>query len=126
MKKILRILGILVLSIIILLLILVAYIKIALPNVGPAPEMTIEKTEARIQRGNYLAKSVMACMDCHSKRDLTQFTMPLVPSTLGQGGERFDQTMGFPGVFSFRSTLDRPVTRSTSLRPTRSWRISSS
>ena len=99
MKKILRILGILVLSIIIILLILIAYIKIALPNVGPAPQMTIERTEARIKRGNYLAKSVMACMDCHSKRDLTQFTMPLVPSTLGQGGERFDQTMGFPGVF---------------------------
>ena len=76
MKKILRILGILVLSIIIILLILIAYIKIALPNVGPAPQMTIERTEARIKRGNYLAKSVMACMDCHSQRDLAVHHAP--------------------------------------------------
>ena len=28
-----------------------------------------------------------------------QFSMPMVLSTRGQGGERFDQTMGFPGVY---------------------------
>jgi hypothetical protein len=99
MKKLLKVLGILVLSILLILIIIVAYIKIALPDVGPAPQMTIEKTPARMARGTYLAKSVMVCMDCHSKRDLTQFTMPLIPSSLGQGGGRFDKTMGFPGVF---------------------------
>jgi mono/diheme cytochrome c family protein len=99
MKKLLKILGILVLSILGILLIIISYIKIALPNVGPAPQMTIERTPERIARGNYLAKSVMACMDCHSKRDITQFTMPLIASSLGEGGERFDQTLGFPGIF---------------------------
>src|SRR5664279_2161114 len=99
MKKFLKFLGILVLSVIGLLLIVIAYIKIALPNVGAAPLMTIEKTPERIARGNYLARSVMACMDCHSKRNVSQFTMPLIPSSLGEGGERFDQTLGFPGVF---------------------------
>jgi mono/diheme cytochrome c family protein len=99
MKKFLKIFGILVLSVVVLLVIAIAYVKIALPNVGPAPQMTIEKTPERIARGNYLARSVMACMDCHSKRNITQFTMPLIPSSLGEGGERFDQTMGFPGVF---------------------------
>src|SRR5450755_229925 len=99
MKKALKVLGILFLSIIVILLIIIAYIKIALPNVGPAPQLTIEKSAAIIARGNYLAKSVMACMDCHSKRDTTQFSMPLIPSSLGEGGERFDQTMGFPGIY---------------------------
>jgi hypothetical protein len=99
MKKFLKVLGILVLSILVVILIGVAYIKIALPNVGPAPQMTIEKTPERIKRGNYLAKSVMACMDCHSERDPSQFTMPMIPSSIGSGGERFDQSMGFPGIF---------------------------
>src|SRR5450432_1636328 len=99
MKKFLKVLGILVLSIIGILLIIIAYIKLALPNVGPAPQITIEKTPAVMDRGSYLAKSVMACMDCHSKRDPTQFSMPLIPSTLGEGGEKFDQNMGFPGIF---------------------------
>ncbi len=84
-----------------LLAIIVAYIKIALPNVGPAPQMTVEKTPERIKRGAYLAKSVMICMDCHSKRDPVQFSMPMEYTTMGEGGERFDQTMGFPGVYLF-------------------------
>ena len=56
MKKILRILGILVLSVIVILLIIIAYIKIALPNVGPAPEMTIEKTRGQDQTGKLSGK----------------------------------------------------------------------
>jgi hypothetical protein len=99
MKKFLKVLGIIVLSLLLILVIIVAYIKIALPDVGPPPQLTIEKTPERIARGNYLAKSIMACMDCHSTRDITQFTMPLIPASLGGGGERFDQTMGFPGIF---------------------------
>lgn len=99
MKKLLKVLGILVLSILLILIIIIAYIKIALPDVGPAPQITVEKTAAKVERGAYLAKTVMSCMDCHSQRDITQFSLPLVPSTLGRGGERFDQSMGFPGIF---------------------------
>ncbi len=99
MKKLLKVFVILLLSVVVLLILIVAYIKIALPNVGPARDLKIEKTAARIARGNYLAKSVMACMDCHSARNPTEFTMPLIPASLGEGGERFDQSMGFPGVY---------------------------
>jgi len=99
MKKLLKVLGILVLSILLILIIIVGYIKIALPNVGPAPQISVEKSSARIERGAYLAKSVMSCMDCHSKRDTTQYSMPMDPSTMGRGGERFDQSEGFPGIF---------------------------
>jgi len=99
MKKFLKILGILVVSILCLLLIIIAYIKIALPNVGPAEQMTIEKTPERLARGSYLAHGVMVCLDCHSKRNATEFAMPMDESTTGQGGQRFDQTMGFPGIY---------------------------
>jgi hypothetical protein len=99
MKKFLKVLGILVLCLIILVSAVIGYIKIAMPNVGPAPVMAIEKTPERLKRGEYLARGIMACMDCHSQRNLDQFTMPLIPSTLGSGGERFDQSMGFPGIF---------------------------
>jgi hypothetical protein len=99
MKKLLKILGVILVSILGILLIIIAYIKLALPNLGPAPQITIEKTAAVLDRGTYLATSVMACMDCHSKREPTQFSMPLIPSTLGEGGEKFDQSMGFPGTF---------------------------
>jgi hypothetical protein len=99
MKTTLKVLGILLLSLLVILLVILSYIKIALPNVGPAPEMTIERTSARLERGAYLAKSVMVCMDCHSKRIPGQFSLPMDFSTLGQGGERFDQSQGFPGVY---------------------------
>ncbi|MDQ5929465.1 MAG: hypothetical protein QG594_1244 [Bacteroidota bacterium] len=79
--------------------ILFLYIGFALPDVGEAPYLKIDKTEARIKRGEYLANSVSVCMDCHSTRDWSQFSGPLVPGTLGKGGEVFNQKMGFPGAF---------------------------
>lgn len=78
---------------------LLLYVSFALPNVGDAPYIKIDKTEARIKRGEYLANSVSVCMDCHSTRDWTQFSGPLVLGTLGKGGEIFDQKFGFPGAF---------------------------
>lgn len=78
---------------------LAAYTKLALPNVGAAPEMTIERTPERVARGDYIANNVAVCMDCHSTRDWSYFAGPPVPGTLGKGGERFDQTFGFPGVY---------------------------
>jgi mono/diheme cytochrome c family protein len=67
--------------------------------VGQAPQIAVDNSSSNVERGRYLANSVMSCMDCHSKRDMTEYSMPMVPSTRGQGGERFDQTMGFPGIF---------------------------
>ena len=99
MKKILKVLGILMLSILLILLLIIAYIKIILPDVGPAPQMQVEPTTARLARGSYLANSVMACMDCHSKRNPAFFSLPMDEMTRGEGGQRFDQSMGFPGIF---------------------------
>lgn len=81
----------------------ISYIKFGLPDVGEAPDITIERTPERLERGTYLANHVALCMDCHATRDWSIFTAPPVPGTEGAGGERFDQTMGFPGVFYSRN-----------------------
>jgi len=78
---------------------LLAYVKTALPNVGDAPEMTIERTPERIERGRYLANYVMLCVDCHSTREWELFAGPLVTGTEGMGGDIFDQRFGFPGRY---------------------------
>ena len=67
---------------------LLAYVKTALPDVGEPETITIESREELIERGRYLANSVMVCMDCHSTRDWSKFSGPLVEGTLGQGGEQ--------------------------------------
>ncbi|HRH03948.1 MAG TPA: c-type cytochrome [Bacteroidia bacterium] len=96
MKKVLLILVIALVAIIGGLL---SYVKLLLPDVGPAPDIQVEITPARLKRGEYLANAVCVCMDCHSKRDWTKFSGPPVEGTFGQGGEVFNQDFGFPGSF---------------------------
>jgi len=76
-----------------------AYLKLALPNVGAPENLKIAITSERVSHGDYLANHVTLCMDCHSTRDWTKFSGPMIPGTNGKGGERFDEKMGFPGVF---------------------------
>ncbi|MEQ8583774.1 MAG: cytochrome c [Marinoscillum sp.] len=97
--KILKILGIIAAGIILLALFGITFIKTTMPDVGPPPTVSIEVTPERIARGAYLAHSVTVCMDCHSTRDWSKFSGPLVPGTLGKGGEVFNQDFGFPGTF---------------------------
>jgi len=98
-KKILKVIGYLLGFIVLAIAGILTYIKVALPNVGKAPDMKVELTPERIKRGEYLANHVTVCMDCHSTRDFSLFSGPLTPGTLGQGGEVFDQKFGFPGKF---------------------------
>ncbi|MBI1768365.1 MAG: cytochrome C [Bacteroidetes bacterium] len=113
MKKIFKILGIILTVIVVGIGALLTYVKAALPNVGKAEEITLEYTPQRIERGKYLANAVCACMDCHSKRDWSKFSGPLENGTLGQGGERFDQSVGLPGVFLSRNITPEGITRYT-------------
>jgi mono/diheme cytochrome c family protein len=99
MKKILKVLGIVVLVLLVFILAAATILKVVFPKVGEAPELTIQSTPEKIERGRYLANHVMVCIDCHSSRDWTAFSGPIVPGTFGKGSEVFDQTMGFPGVF---------------------------
>jgi len=82
----------------VLVISVIAYVKLGLPNV-PLREVTIDNSPDRIANGKYLANNVMVCMDCHSTRDWSRFSAPLVDGTLGKGGELFDQAMGFPGRY---------------------------
>jgi mono/diheme cytochrome c family protein len=75
------------------------YVKVALPNVGPPPDMKVAGTAAQIDRGSYLANGVMVCMQCHSQRDFSLFGAPSKPGTAGVGGEIHDQRLGFPGKY---------------------------
>lgn len=73
------------------------YLKVFLPDISEAPEIRIELTPERVERGRYLAHHVAVCMDCHSSRDWSQFAGPL-SGNLGGGGEKFGKEMGFPGT----------------------------
>lgn len=100
MKKGIKILAYFVTGLVILILVAVAYISIVLPNVGDASaDFKVEITEEKVAHGKYLANHVMVCVDCHSVRDFSLFSGPIVPGTESAGGEIFDQKMGFPGTF---------------------------
>lgn len=53
--------------------------------------------QVSIDRGKYLAWHVMGCMDCHSRRDFSKFSGPVVSGTEGMGGEKFGPEIGIPG-----------------------------
>jgi cytochrome c2 len=75
------------------------YVKLALPNVGEMEYLHVKPTASKLERGKYLATNVCVCIDCHSTRNWTIFSGPLVEGTIGKGGEVFDQKFGFPGKF---------------------------
>ncbi|MBL7737124.1 MAG: cytochrome c [Chitinophagaceae bacterium] len=99
MKKALKIIGAIVVVFLFIVAGLAVYVKYFLPNVGPAPEITAIPTPDRMARGDYLANHVTVCIDCHSARDWNKFSGPIIPGSFGKGGEKFDQTMGFPGEY---------------------------
>nr|MBC7614353.1 c-type cytochrome [Pseudopedobacter sp.] len=99
MKKFKKILVIIVVFTIIIIAALIGYVKFALPNTGEPENINIEKTAARVERGKYLANAVSVCMDCHSTRDWSKFSAPMISGTNGKGGDPFTKEMGFPGNF---------------------------
>jgi len=74
------------------------YFTVVLPRDIPVPEITVSSDPEVIEHGRYLAMHVAVCMDCHSTRNWDYYSGPIVPGTLGQGGERFDEESGLPGV----------------------------
>lgn len=103
MKKALKVITLLLLVVLLLAAGGVAYITQAMPDIDAPADLEVEATPERMARGAYLANSVCVCMDCHSTRDWGMYAAPLVPGTLGRGGERFDESMNFPGTFYARN-----------------------
>lgn len=97
MKKILKITGILLSLFIIVVAGAVIYLNTAYPNVEPPADITIHSTPEMILRGDYLANHVAVCIDCHSDRDFSKFSGPVVKGTEGKGGMLVDEEHGIPG-----------------------------
>jgi len=99
MGKALRIFIIIIIVFIAVLAIGIGYLNTAFPNVAEAPNISVEITPERVTKGEYLANHVNVCIDCHSQRDWTLYSGPIVEGTLGSGGEVFDEKEGLPGKF---------------------------
>jgi hypothetical protein len=95
--KILKIVGFVVAIVLFVILGAGLYVNFSQPNVGVAPALTVSKDSLSIARGKYLANHVSVCIDCHSQRDWSAFSGPVVNGTEGSGGEVFDHNAGFPG-----------------------------
>ena len=95
MKKLLKILGILFIIVIVFAAGGYIYLQAAFPKVSAAPDIKIDPTPERLERGKYLANSYAFCIDCHSSRDVNKFSMPVVPGTEGKGGDDYGEGAGF-------------------------------
>ena len=104
MNKLFKVIIIVLAFVLLLVLFAGVYLITFMPNISPAPQLNVEKTTERIERGKYLAHHVTVCMDCHSSRDWSKFSAPLA-GQLGAGGEIFNNDMGFPGtIYSLNIT----------------------
>jgi hypothetical protein len=99
MKKFLMVIGVLFLVLVTGISVLLIYVSNGLPNVGPAPEIQIELTTERIERGKYLAHNVAACLHCHTPQEKSKFAHPIKEDMLGAGGNLFGTEEGFPGNY---------------------------
>lgn len=95
MKKFLKILFILFVIIVALAAGGYMYLYFAFPKVSAATDLKIESTPERLERGKYLANGFAFCIECHSGRDFTKFSGPLIPGTEGKGGFDFGEGAGF-------------------------------
>lgn len=77
---------------------LIGYVVFLKPGIA-VEQVKIELTPDRVSRGKYLVENVAQCVVCHSERDWSLYSGPVVAGTNGKGGEAFDQKQGFPGSY---------------------------
>ncbi len=87
------------LSAVIFFILLAAYFTACNNNSeSQAKEDSTDSLQKVIAHGEYLANHVAVCIDCHSKRDLTKFSLPVIKGTEGNGaGFPFGKEDGVPG-----------------------------
>lgn len=103
MKKALKVLLLIAAAMIVLVGVAAGFVYFFLANVGKAPDLKVNITPQRVERGKYLATNVAVCVDCHSTRNWSLFAGPIVAGTEGIGGEKFSKEFGFPGTFYSRN-----------------------
>jgi len=99
MKKFLKILGILFIILILASTGFYIYLNKAFPKIKPATDMRVDISPERVERGKYLVDHVTGCIGCHSERNFSYFSGPVVPGSEGKGGFIFDESVGLPGAF---------------------------
>ena len=105
MHKLLKLLLILLVVVVIVAGAGVGYLFAKYPDVPPPENITVARTPERLARGEYLAKHVSQCVDCHAVRDMTKYAGPVVEGTAGRGGENF----GIEGT-AVRALYSRNIT----------------
>ncbi len=65
-----------------------------------ADNINQDSVQMVLARGEYLAVHVAACIHCHSKRDFSKYSGPVIPGTEGGGGQEFSHAEldAIPGV----------------------------
>src|SRR5688572_314379 len=89
MQALLKILLVVVVVVVICVGAGLAYLFTQYPNVPPPENVTAAATPEKIARGEYLARHVSGCVDCHAVRDFTKYAGPVVEGTHGRGGANF-------------------------------------
>ncbi|UJR85629.1 hypothetical protein [Sandaracinus amylolyticus] len=68
----------------------------ATPYTPPPADLHVARTAEQVERGRYIAEHVAHCTTCHSDVDRTRFSGPVVPGTIGRGGQGFGAAEGLP------------------------------
>ena len=84
-RKILKILGCGVLTVVLLIVVALAVVFSVFPRIEPASDVVIDRFPERIERGRYLVEHVANCLNCHSERDWDLYGGPVIAGTKGQG-----------------------------------------
>ena len=94
--------------------VIIATYFIACNNNKSEPQANAKEDSLKkvIERGEYLAIHVAPCMDCHSKRDFSKYSGPVIPGTEGMGGEVFDHKLfdAMPGTVYAKNITPDPET----------------
>lgn len=110
MMRVSRVLGTAVAVLLIVVAAALSFLALRKPKSRPASAETIERTPARLARGEYLANHVAGCIDCHSDAWTDRFGLPVKRGTEGQGGFVFDEKLGVPGVVQAQNITSDPET----------------
>ncbi len=73
-----------------------AYLALRAPNALPPESIQVPMTQANIARGEYLFTILADCDGCHSQRDWSAFSGPVVAGARGRGWQ-FPPELGLPG-----------------------------
>jgi mono/diheme cytochrome c family protein len=97
-KKLLTIVGVLLLLTVVLVAGGGAYLYLRKPAQVPALTIQVAMTPEHIARGKYVFDTVADCGGCHSQRDFSLVNAPVVESGRGAGNVLSETMKGLPGT----------------------------